>query len=44
LSAGVKKGKLSKRAKVCNGKSGLFNMWDSNCDGKMTIRELKDGL
>jgi len=42
LKAGMKV-KPSKRVKVCKGKTGLFNLWDRNCDGKTNIGELKEG-
>jgi hypothetical protein len=43
LEFGVKP-ELEYTPKTCKGKMGLFNVWDKNCDGMMTLGELKAGI
>jgi len=38
------KPELEYTPKTCKGKMGLFNVWDKNCDGMMTLGELKAGI
>ena len=33
-----------KPIKLCKGKTGIFNVWDSNCNGMVNFNELKEGI